>query len=69
MPLLESDSQVNVNWVFAGEGFLAEDRSRRLMFSCPFGKLDGEAAASAIAAEMIPWSDGKSRAANKRCQF
>lgn len=30
------------------------------MFSCPRGGVDGRAAASAIAAEIIPWSFGES---------
>lgn len=54
MLFAESDSQVKVNCVFAGEAFLAADRSRRLMFSWPLGELEGKAAAFAIAAEMIP---------------
>lgn len=54
MLFAESDSQVKVNCVFAGEAFLIADRSRRLVFSCPFGEFEGKAAASAIAAEIMP---------------
>lgn len=52
----ESDSQVNVNWVFAELGFLDDCCSRRLLFSWPLTGVVGEAAASAIAADIMPWS-------------
>ncbi len=54
--LAESDSQVNVNWVFAELDFFDDCCSRRLLFSWPLTGVVGEAAASAIAADMIPWS-------------
>ena len=54
--LVESDSQVNVNWVFAELDFFDDCWSRRLLFSWPLTGVVGEAAASAIAADMIPWS-------------
>ena len=52
----ESDSQVNVNWVFAELDFFGDCCSRRLLFSRPLTGVVGEAAASAIAADIMPWS-------------
>ena len=56
MLLAESDSQVNVNWVLAELDLLDDCCSRRLLFSWPLTGVVGEAAASAIAADIIPWS-------------
>lgn len=64
MLLAESDSQVNVNWVFAEPDLLDNCCSRRLLFSWPLAGVVGEAAASAIAADMMPWSVGFSAAAS-----
>lgn len=55
MPFDESDSQVKVNCVFVGEGFLVW--SNKLVLSCPCGVDAERAAALAMAAEMIPWSE------------
>ena len=52
----ESDSQVKVNWVFAELDFFGDCCSRRLIFSWPLTGVAGEAAASAIAADIMPWS-------------
>ena len=54
--LAESDWQVNVNRVFAELDFFDGCCSRRLLFSWPLTGVVGEAAASAIAADIIPWS-------------
>ena len=54
MPLDESDSHVNVNWVLVGVE-AAVCWSSKLTFPGPLGG-DGTAAAFAMAAEMIPWS-------------
>lgn len=54
--LVESDSQVNVNWVFAELDFVDDCWSSRLLFSWPLTGVVGEAAASAIAADIMPWS-------------
>lgn len=50
----ESDSQVNVNWVFAELDCFDDCCSRRLLFSWPLTGVVGEAAASAIAADIMP---------------
>lgn len=52
----ESDSQVKVNWVFAELDLFDDGCSRRLLFSWPLTGVVGEAAASAIAADIMPWS-------------
>ena len=64
IPFAESDSHVKVNCVLAGEGFLEDCCSSRLTFSFPLCVIAGRAAASAIACEMMPWSDGESETAN-----
>lgn len=56
MLFAESDSQVNVNWVFAELYFFDDVCSRRLVFSWPLTGVVGDAAASAIAADIMPWS-------------
>ena len=56
IPFAVSDSQVNVNCVFAGGDFLSACCSRRLIFSWPFEGVVGEAAAFAIAADIMPGS-------------
>ena len=56
MLLADSDSQVNVNWVFAELDLLDDCCSRRLLFSWPLTGVIGEAAASAMAADIMPWS-------------
>lgn len=52
----ESDWQVNVNWVFAELGLLDDCCSRRLLCSWPLIGVVGEAAASAMAADIMPCS-------------
>lgn len=56
MLLAESDSKVNLNWGFAELDLLGDRCSRRLLFSWPLAGVVGKAAASAIAADMMPWS-------------
>ena len=53
---VESDWQVNVNWVFAELDFFDDCCSRRLLFSWPLTGVVGKAAASAIAADIMPCS-------------
>lgn len=55
MPLDESDSQVKVNWVLVGVVALV-CWSSKLTLPRPLGGED-TAAAFAMAAEMIPWSE------------
>ena len=47
---------MKVNWVFAELDFFDDCCSRRLLFSWPLTGVVGEAAASAIAVDIIPWS-------------
>lgn len=56
MLFAESDSQVKVNWVFAEPDLFDDCCSRRLLFSWPLTGVLGEAAASAIAADIMPRS-------------
>ena len=60
----ESDWQVNVNWVFAELDFFDDCCSRRLLFSWPLTGVVGKAAASAIAADIMPWSPDLTDAAS-----
>ena len=60
----ESDWQVNVNWVFVELDFFDDCCSRRLLFSWPLTGVVGKAAASAIAADIMPWSPDLSDAAS-----
>ena len=52
----ESDWQVNVNWVFAELDLFDDCCSRRLLCSWPLIGVVGEAAASAMAADIMPCS-------------
>ena len=47
---------MNVNWVFAELDFFDDCCSRRILFPWPLTGVVGEAAASAIAADIMPWS-------------
>ena len=55
MPLDESDSHVKVNWVLVG--VVACWSSMLTAFDPGGGEGNAEAAALAMAAEMIPWSE------------
>ena len=55
MPLDESDSHVKVNWVLVG--VVACCSSMLTAFDPGGGEGNAEAAALAMAAEMIPWSE------------
>ena len=64
MLFAESDWQVNVNWVFAELDFFDDFCSRRLLVSWPLTGVVGKAAASAMADDIMPWSDAFTAAAS-----